>query len=93
MIILLLANTVALVVGHGSLVIPPARNNYMQKDPSNISGSSHLNQGPCVGGACLWFNQVGLHPHNEFEVYLIRIYLTILTILHLFDILGLFPWL
>jgi len=46
-----------LVAGHGSLVIPPSRNNYQQKDPANQTGSSHMNQGPCVGGACLWFSE------------------------------------
>jgi len=47
----------AVVAGHGSLVIPPARNNYQQKDPANTTGDPHLDQGPCVGGACLWFSE------------------------------------
>lgn len=42
---------------HGSLVIPPSRNNFGQKDPSNRTGSAHFTQGPCVGGACLWFSE------------------------------------
>jgi len=46
-----------LTAGHGSLVIPPARNNYGQKDPANTTGNPHSNQGPCVGGACLWFSE------------------------------------
>eukprot|EP00729_Bicosta_minor_P016856 gene16856-33057_t len=46
-----------LALGHGSLVVPPSRNNYQQKDPANTTGSSHIDQGPCVGGACLWFSE------------------------------------
>eukprot|EP00037_Helgoeca_nana_P008306 m.74039 g.74039 ORF g.74039 m.74039 type:complete len:360 (+) comp18853_c0_seq1:71-1150(+) len=46
-----------MVTGHGSLVIPPARNNYGQKSPANTTGDPHFNQGPCVGGACLWFSE------------------------------------
>lgn len=32
------------VAGHGSLVIPPARNNYGQKDPANVTGDPHYTQ-------------------------------------------------
>jgi hypothetical protein len=34
----------AYVDAHGSLVIPPARNNYRQKDPANMTGNSHMDQ-------------------------------------------------
>lgn len=40
------------VDAHGSLVIPPARNNYRQKDPANITGNSHMDQ-----------VRVDVHPH------------------------------
>jgi hypothetical protein len=33
-----------MVTGHGSLVIPPARNNYGQKSPANTTGDPHFNQ-------------------------------------------------
>ena len=54
---LALALLPALAGAHGSLVIPPSRNNYQQKDPANATGDPHMDQGPCVGGACLWFSE------------------------------------
>ena len=54
-----LSGVIGLVSGHGSLVIPPSRNNYQQKSPTagGHGSSSHTNSGPCVGGACLWFSE------------------------------------
>ena len=67
----ILAGLVVAVVGHGALTVPLPRNNYGRVDPANRSvgnpfpnGSkesrlpaSHVNMGPCAGGACLWFSE------------------------------------
>jgi hypothetical protein len=42
----------AYVDAHGSLVIPPARNNYRQKDPANMTGNSHMDQVRVVIHTC-----------------------------------------
>eukprot|EP00937_MAST-01D_sp_MAST-1D-sp2_P005951 g5951.t1 len=54
------ASLVCAAIGHAGLVIPPARNNYNNSDPSEIvhrwTGGRRLG-GPCAGSACLWFNE------------------------------------
>ena len=56
----------ASAAAHGSLTFPPPRNNYGRVNPANrsvpnpVTGKwshlppSHINEGPCAGGACLW---------------------------------------
>ena len=65
-----LAGLAAAAAAHGSLTIPLPRNNYGRIDPANRSvgnpipsgpashlPASHINMGPCAGGACLWFSE------------------------------------
>ena len=65
----LAAAIVGAAQGHGSLTYPPPRNNFGRVDPANRSignpvhgkwahlPPSHINMGPCAGGACLWFSE------------------------------------
>jgi hypothetical protein len=59
--------------GHGSLVIPPARNNHRNVDPAaifgpdnpagangttfSVFGANGTGGGCCAGGSCLWFSE------------------------------------
>ena len=56
----LLFSCAASVHAHGSLVFPPARNNYQNQNPAEIvhpwTEGRRLG-GPCAGSACLWFNE------------------------------------
>jgi hypothetical protein len=51
----------AYVDAHGSLVIPPARNNYRQKDPANMTGNSHMDQVRVVIHTCNNCNHQATH--------------------------------